>query len=318
MTYCLTALILFVAVTLSVPCCGQTGPAQIPPGPLGDFDVAFLTEYISTIKSLEEMHPTYVEIAGNDLILHHDGQEQAVRVLPDIYHALKDVAHVPFTVYLVLSRFSRANHTFTLEQISQLQDLSAKISSARNALDTGNFEGSQLLRQQRMIDPSLELLRGAIRDKRIDRATLQRFARTMGPLMMANSDEAGCYQVREMHSQMMKWKTVITEAQWDSLVAINRSSHQPRYRNVATQYFGWLFDLTDPKWAYPGESERLIYTEAPPKGLSSEDLLLSISIDADASFAFFGDRWRLSEDILSDGAARCIAQLPVADRPWHK
>jgi hypothetical protein len=285
---------------------------------LGDFDVTFLTEYLATVKSLAAMHPTFVEIAGNDLILYHDGQEQSVRVLPDIYHALKDVAHVPFATYLVLSRFAGANHTFTLEQISQLQDLSAKISSARNALETGHFDGPQLFRQQQMIDTSVELLRESIRDKQIDRAILRRFARAMGPLMMANSDEAGCYQVREMHTQMMKWKTEITEAQWNSLVAINRSSHQPRYRNVGTQYFGWLFGLTDPKWAYPGESERLTYAEAPPKGLSSEDIVLSISIDADASFAFFGDRWRLSEDILSDGAARCIRQLPVADRIWRK
>jgi hypothetical protein len=26
--------------------------------------------------------------------------------------------------------------------------------------------------------------------------------------------------------------------------------------------------------------------------------------------------WRLSEDVLSDGAARCIAQLPESDRAW--
>jgi hypothetical protein len=42
-----------------------------------------------------------------------------------------------------------------------------------------------------------------------------------------------------------------------------------------------------------------------------------VLIDADASRAFFGNEWRMSEDILSDGAARCIAQLHESDRVWQ-
>jgi hypothetical protein len=47
-------------------------------------------------------------------------------------------------------------------------------------------------------------------------------------------------------------------------------------------------------------------------------MLASILIDADASTAFFGNKWRLSEDLLSDGAARCIARLPKGDQVWHQ
>jgi len=39
-----------------------------------------------------------------------------------------------------------------------------------------------------------------------------------------------------------------------------------------------------------------------------------VQIDADASQAFFSDPWRMSEDILSDGAAAGIAKLPGKDR----
>jgi hypothetical protein len=46
--------------------------------------------------------------------------------------------------------------------------------------------------------------------------------------------------------------------------------------------------------------------------------LASILIDADASTAFFGNKWRLSEDLLSDGAARCIARLLKSDQVWHQ
>jgi hypothetical protein len=49
----------------------------------------------------------------------------------------------------------------------------------------------------------------------------------------------------------------------------------------------------------------------------SGELLASILIDADASTAFFGNKWRLSEDLLSDGAARCIARLLKSDQVWQ-
>ena len=311
-------LIIGSVIALNAYCVAQSGPPPVPPGPLGDVDTAFLEEYVATMKAVAKTHPIYVEISGSNLILHRDGQEESVRVLPDIYHALKDVAHVPFLVYLELAPLATGNQTFTSEQVSQLQNLSTKIAAARNALPTGHFNEAQLIRQQRMIDGSIDFLHNAMNQGRVDRPALEEFAHVMGPLMMANSDEAGCYQVQETHAQMMKWKNTMGADEWNHLIAINRSGHQPRYRNVATQYFGWLFNSPAPKWAYPGESERVIYAESLPKTQGTEDELVSILIDADASTAFLSDRWRLSEDILSDGAARCIAKLPIADRAWHK
>jgi len=121
-----------------------------------------------------------------------------------------------------------------------------------------------------------------------------------------------------MHAQMMQWKSTMTEQEWKRIVAINPGVIQPRYRNLATQYFGWLFRAPAPPWAYPGENERVIYSEFQHPHRDSAQLLASFSIDADASTAFFGNKWRLSEDLLSDGAARCIAQLPVSDRIWRR
>jgi hypothetical protein len=43
-----------------------------------------------------------------------------------------------------------------------------------------------------------------------------------------------------------------------------------------------------------------------------------VEIDADGSQAFFKDRWRMSEDILSNGAAACIAKLADKDRVYAR
>jgi len=92
---------------------------------------------------------------------------------------------------------------------------------------------------------------------------------------------------------------------------VNLARHQARYRNAATQYFHWLFGDSTPAWAYPGESMRVIFAETLGKNGTSIDESTTVEIDADASQAFFNDRWRMSEDILSNGAAACIGNCPT-------
>jgi hypothetical protein len=59
------------------------------------------------------------------------------------------------------------------------------------------------------------------------------------------------------------------------------------------------------------------FVESLGKDEKPTDEFATILVDADASQAFFGDAWRLSEDVLSDGAAECIKKLPEEDRTKH-
>jgi hypothetical protein len=132
--------------------------------------------------------------------------------------------------------------------------------------------------------------------------------------MLKNADEAACAQVLGTHRQVMEWKKRMTCKEWANLRVMNRGKHQARYRNAATQYFAWLFGEKTSPWSYPGESMRVIYSEFLGKEEESRDLLATVLIDANASRAFFGDEWRLSEDILSHGAKTCIEQLQETDK----
>ena len=144
-------------------------------------------------------------------------------------------------------------------------------------------------------------------------------------MLLENTRDAGCAQVLSTHRQMLAWKAANPSQDWSALVVVNRSAHQARYRNAATQYFAWLLGGTAPSWNYPGESLDVIYAEDifPPPGTTptgtdlSMQVFSTITLDAAASRAFFGDEWRLSEDVLSDGAALCVAQLPPAER-WRR
>lgn len=295
----------------------QTGPPPIPPGPLGDVDTVFLNEYVARINAITKVHPLYIEVSGNNLILHRNGQEETKHVIPDIYHSLKDVSHVPFLLYLRLSPLS-SNGQLSEIEIAGLETLAAQISAARDALSTGGFNAVQMKRQQRIMDRSLTLLHTTIEAKRIPRSTLEGFTHSMAPLLLENVDDAARHAVQGMHAQMMQWKSSMTAEEWKRITVINPGTLQPRYRSLPTQYFAWLFPAPAPAWAYPGESQRVIYSEFLHPHRNSAELLASILIDADTATAFFGNRWKLSEDLLGDGAARCIARLPNRDRIWHR
>jgi hypothetical protein len=127
----------------------QTGPPPIPPGPLGDINTAFLNEYVARMNAITKVHPLYIEVSGNNLILHRKGQEESKRVIPDIYHSLKDVSHVPFLVYLRLSPLS-SNEQFSETEIKRLETLSTQISAARDSLSTGDFNAIQMKLQKRI------------------------------------------------------------------------------------------------------------------------------------------------------------------------
>jgi hypothetical protein len=110
----------------------------------------------------------------------------------------------------------------------------------------------------------------------------------------------------------MAWKAMLTPDEWSRLRIVNLSPHQPRYRNTLTQYFAWLFPEAAPKWSYPGESMRSVYAESLFEHQDARDMAATVQIDREASADFFGDPWRLTEDLLSDGASACIETL---DRP---
>lgn len=303
------------ATAPKTPACPEIPP--VPQGSLGEVDQSFLSSYCALEAGVLSHHPAYVVAAGGSLTLHWSAQSNkapvTAKIIPDGYHALKDIAHIPLAVYLLLVPLDKGYVTID-GQRAALTDLKDRVVQVAGALDPSYFSKEQVARQRRIIEASEKLLTAALETGSVPTSTLQAFAKSMAPLLMEDSWDAACEQVRTMHAQMMAWKKQLTAEEWAALVAINISGHQPRYRNVATQYFHWLLAGESPAWAYPGESSRVIYAETFFPGQDPSELLAESEIDADAAEAFFGNRWRLSEDLLSDGASDCIANLPAKDQ----
>ena len=79
--------------------------------------------------------------------------------------------------------------------------------------------------------------------------------------------------------------------------------------NILTQYFAKALNEPNHNLGYPLESRRLIYAEFIPQDRDHLDLMATTFIDGDASEAFFGDRWRMSRDVLADGAERFLRTI---------
>lgn len=246
-----------------------------------------------------------------------------VRVIPDIYHALKAVAHLPFAIYLTARL--EAGKQLSAATRQAFEAFLARESAARSDLSRFPLSTEQLARQRRILDTSVTFIRRGLEGGTVSREQLESFASAVGPLLLENTRDAGCAQVVATHRQMRAWRAAQPSLDWPSLVVVNRGAHQARYRNAATQYFAWLIGGVAPAWNYPGESMRVVYAEdifpTPGTTPSGSDLSMevfsTISLDSEASRAFFGRQWRLSEDVLSDGASVCVAQLPQAER-WTR
>lgn len=284
-----------------------------PPDPLGELSRLFVETYQRERTDLKAKLSPVIVVSGSSLILYQGGAKDSARVIPQIYHSLKSIAHLPFAIYLEIRPFADRSGELPDDAIQRLASIRDAIGEAEKALARAGFSAGQLARQRKMLEASDKLLDEAVRGKLTSRARLADYAKFMGGDMLANANEAACSQIFATHRQVMEWKETMSCEEWGRLRVMNRGRHQARYRNSATQYFAWLLNEEGSDWSYPGESMRVIYSEFLGKEEESRDLLATVLIDADASQAFFGDAWRLSEDILS-GAESCVGRLPESDR----
>lgn len=290
----------------TTPAASKEAPA--PQGPLGELDQLFLSSYAARQAEIDRQLPPFIVVSGSDLVLRRGDREEKVRVIPDGYHVLKSIAHLPFALYLRM--LPVGDGPLGEDVAAILAEFKQKIPTARAALASAGLTGEQLARQERIFEASSAFIDRILGARRGDAAGLRTFATEMGPLLRQNTAEAACLQITATHAQAMKWKKEMSPEEWRRLRVVNRGGHQPRYRSAATQYFARLLGDKGPAWSYPGESMSVIYAESLKEDTGARDLLSAVILDADASEAFFGDPWRLSEDVLSDGAAACIAGLP--------
>ena len=278
-------------------------------GPLSETNRNFHRAYSDlvaiTLGRLGGEKDPVIIVAGDNVHLLWNREEESTRIVPDQYHNAKALSHVPFGLYLSL----QLNGVGDLQE-STRQDLGKAIDDAIKAVDAiaadrlpleiETINRSIVDRSRRFVDEILE-------SETVEQIYVQAYARSVGPLLLENAAFAAKLELDNLHRQVMIWKERMSQSVWRLLYVVICAGHQPRYRQTAKQYFQRL--LHEKVGSDARFENRVIYAESIRDIPAALDLLARHIIDRQASVAFFDHSTRLQEDLLADAATSYVKEL---------
>lgn len=294
-----------------------TSATSVPSSPLKELQGAFRPTYDSARNAVDEQLSPLVVVRFSDMYLVVDGQVVAEgKGIPAKYHLLHRTAHVPLVIYLELRPFF--GRPLTGEARTSLERYRSLVDAAIPDLTNHGFSDAEVEQQRILLEESSRYL-GQLQDERVvSERGFGDYRSRVHNTMMILADIAGAAQVDALHATMTQWRKLLTEEQWSRLVVLVVGPRQPRHDYVATQYFAALFPRPR-NTLFPGESDRVFYTETLvidrlDKTFAAERRLVStMLLDAAASRAIFNDSYRMSIDVMADGARRRLGEINFTD-----
>lgn len=311
--FCLSSAVLaaLVLAACHTPEPARPAPANTPmPGELDKVNQLFLGSYKTRREAVKRAVEPLIVADFDTLTLTWKGVTVTNEVLPDLYHSLKSVAHVPFGLFLELQGVAKpGGGAISPALAARLQTYRQQIAATVPALGRAGFTPEQLARQEGILRRCTDLCDRLQRAGQIDSAELNQFARALGPALLANTADAARVQLDATHAVVMRWRQLVPPEHWRKLHVVVRGPQTPRRLNVFTQYFARVVDEPGHHLGYPLESRRLVYAEYLLPGRDELDLLATTLMDGDASEAFFGDRRRLGGDLLAEAVQTHLRRL---------
>jgi len=276
--------------------------AQEGPAALDQFNASFRQAYArAKADALARMGPVLVVDGDRVHLLRGgvDGAEALIR--PPLYHRLKAVAHVPFTVQLLLG--TQAEGPLPEDTRTRLGECRRLAVAVRASLGDSFEPGPTLRRQERILDGCLAYVDQVLGRGRHAARELAAFTQAMTPLLRINIAEAAGLQLTRLHQTVAGWRAELGPAAWRELRVVIIGPHMPRDGEVTWQYFARL--LAEPK-----EGDRVIYAEGLWKVKDALDLLATHQVDRAAAVAFFQEPQRMHRDLLADAAEAWLDDHP--------
>jgi hypothetical protein len=240
-------------------------------------------------------------VEGDNLVLKDGNRRAEARFIPDIFHVLKAVSHIPLALDVMLASVPDGGG-LDEGSLGELRGYRGLIESARDRVASLGLEREQAGRQAKIIAASLALIDDAIEARACDREVRVAFTRRMSPLVLANAAEATRAALDSLHRLVGTWRDGMPVADWERLTVVVMGRQLPRKDNLAVQYFARLL-------GEPGEGRRIVYAESlfdEPKAL---DLLATYLVDTQVGLDFFDDPMRMHRDLLGDAAKEYLPQL---------
>jgi hypothetical protein len=305
--------LLFVAALLAGGhgSAGRTSGAAYPPGKspaetLIALNTTSRAAYAAwRAEALADCGPV-VLLDGDVVALEYGVFRQRVRYMPDLYHTLKTVGHVPLAVYALLVRHTGGE--LADKRLFDLARYRRLVRTAGPALEKCPLTKDQLARQKKILAASTEFLGGVLKHRRVQAKGLLAYVRRTRPLLDANTAEAARAQIDALHRQMSAWRRRLTEKEWKSLKVIVMGMQMPRKDNLAVQYFARLL-------GEKGEGARIIYAESIADERKALNLLGTHLVDTRIGSDFFNDPLYMHRDLLRTAAREYLDELFKKARP---
>lgn len=260
----------------------------------------------------------FVVVRLSDLFLIKDGMVIAeAKGIPRKYHLLHRTAHVPFVIYLKINRFfgSPLPGSVSSELAEYRRLIDPSIADLTNS--EYSFTTEEIADQEFILRSSAAYLDRLATEVIASREAFSAYRVQVAGAMMKLADAAGAAQVDATHAVMLSWKEKLTIEEWIALRVLIIGFRQPRHDYAATQYFSSIFPDRSNS-LFPGESDRVVYIEASSIDRTDKSFkearksLAALLLDSEASQSFFNNRYRMSIDVMADGARRRIGELDLS------
>jgi hypothetical protein len=287
----MTALAVLVLLSPSTSALPADDPSK---DAFADVDVAFRELYAQgRAATLEKLGPVIV-VEMDKLILRHGGTRSESTVIPQNYHRLKSISHVPLALYVALAPFGDA--PLPADRLAGLRTFSRRVAEVVASLEQSGLTPAQIERSRSLLRRCADFLDGVLKTGRYEPGELRALTKEAGPVVLSNAADAARAQIDAYHAQVSAWRRQMPEEQWAKLRVVILGPQMPRKHNVAVQYFAKLMGST-------GESRRLVYAEELNGEQQALSLLATHRLDSELSEAFFGDPERMEIDLLGNAAA---------------
>lgn len=247
--------------------------------------------------TLDKTRPV-VLLEGDNLVLLRQGKRTEVKAIPELYHQLKTIAHIPLALYA----FTVAEGELGEQRASELKKYRALIASAAKDLPKRGLPEAVLARQPKIIEPSLAFIDALLESKKVRRDQALKYIQSVKPAVLENMYDAAKSELDGLHQQMTAWKAELKPEEWQGLRIVIMGAALPRKGNLAVQYFARLL-------GEPGESFRIVYAEALFDEERALRLLGTSELDKGVAIAFFDEPTRMHRDLLADVAAAYIKKM---------
>lgn len=268
--------------------------------PLLLLNASFRKAHAAARKEMLSKAGPIVLLDGDDLILLHNGKRTAARGVPEIYHTLKAVAHVPVAIEVLLAPFG--DGAIGAERLTGLKEYREQLIQAEKALGGRGLSDEQLERSKMTLSACRKFLDGVIEKQRATSEEVLAFARAMSPRVIAQATDAARAQLDTTHQQMKKWRTQLSAEEWKALHVVIIGSAMPRKGNIGVQYFARLL-------GEKGEGLRILYAESLWEEAKALNLLGVSLVDSQMSVAFFNDDHRMHIDLLAPLAEELLKKM---------